>query len=1141
MKNFTKKITNKTLFKPTRWLIMALMMLVGTSSAWAANKYTNNYIFLDLSGFTSWADGGAVMKVGMCTWDNLGNGHQMSTFEMTKVPGENYIYYADISSSLSTDRYGVKFSRHSSDGTEWDSFFSAYNSGNCGKPNNWESGEIVNLQDVYCISAPTFGEEVEVGQSATSSGTYLYAGVSTIPEISNNSTEFQYVAGSSSITTNGLSTITVKFTPSSAGDKTGTLKFGSYLTTSLSGKGKVSCIPSATLSSAVYDAENNEIDLSGSIAPCGNELFYGFLWKNKNDANWNTANAISGTGGSNNMTTEDIDFNQSWDGFTPGDTYEFTAYALDATTNPYTWYYSTDENNVIEVSTCTSIPDNTYAIAGNNVWTGNANPVTINYDANTYGTPTILYDGEAQIPTDVGTYAITINVPAHNGYCASTISLGDYEITCIDVEKPAITTSATVCAGTQVTLSNYNGVNYNTVKWYSDEECNSEVTEQVTLTDNGTKYNANYYAKAYHEASGCYSSEYSTLTFTVNPLPNINISGSEEAVLYEDVTLTATGSDIDEVNWTITSGTGTLSNTTGTSVKLTSSTAGTVKVKATATSEKDCIKESNELSVVFGAENCAPVASNDIQITFTHPAKNNNNAACQYWGFGYIFKDGVTPNNERTNYLAVFPNKDATSGSKTVTLSNVQTAEINVYLNAYHEYSSCRASTQVFTLQRGGIYSITISSDQQGNGNWEKVPSVTKTGSLTQNPEITAPAVKMISAEYDEENDVIVAKGAVYKTGCDVTFWGFQYSTDGQTWGTADADFIRPSTGNSLSVPGEFDYSFPIPDANGGETYYIRAYALNNYNNDNYNLLSAVYSATSLAVEIPSKTIESATISLVDSEGNASDVTEVCPQSTVYLKVSYAGGDFTDFVAVENFPGTDLELVTHDKTNNYAIFSFTATAAGTANITISNTSGSTVTPADGVSITLKDVQVVTPPIITINPESAMICQGDDATISIVEENQNFTYTIYKDGEALNPQSFTITEAGVYTVGATENECNTSATSMPIELKVVSSDVKIGLEADNTAIGPWQPLKLTVTPAKGYEYTLEGLDGMVYTKEGDVYTIKIPRPNDWSPGNSGTQLETENKVFTAKIKVSDEVSCGSKEVTVTLTDTEENCE
>ena len=1125
---------------------MAIMLLLGTSSAWGGVQFTNDYIFLDLSSSVSeWEKDGAVFQVALNEWDHCGNGwnganetgHLSKKYDLIETSEGSHIYYANVSDD-NKSRYGAYFYRcNPSDKSVWNTACIGYNnsSHNCFKVNGWTSStSTYNLTDVYCISAPTFGE-VEVGQSATSSGTYLYAGVSTIPEISNNSTEFQYVAGSSSITTNGSSTITVKFTPSSAGDKTGTLKFGSYLTTSLSGKGKVSCIPSATLSSAVYDAENNEIDLSGSIAPCGNELFYGFLWKNKNDANWNTANAISGTGGNNNKTTEDIDFNQSWDGFTPGDTYEFTAYALDATTNPYTWYYSTDENNVIEVSTCTSIPDNTYAIAGNNVWTGNANPVTINYDANTYGTPTILYDGEAQIPTDVGTYAITINVPAHNGYCASTISLGDYEITCIDVEKPAITTSATVCEGTKVTLSSYNGDNTNTVKWYSSQEFNSEVTEQVTLTDDGTKY----YAKAYHEASGCYSSEYSTLTFTVNPLPNISISGNNSPVLYEDVTLTATGSDIDEVNWTITSGPGTLSNTTGTSVKLTSSTAGTVKVKATATSENDCTKESNELSVVFGAENCAPVASNDIEITFTHPADIQTKG--QWWGMGTMY---YSTNN--TSWSSKKMHEDcATSGSVTFTLTDVATSTIYVYFEACYDWgyggdNTKKATTvnDIITLNRGKKYSITIT-----NGDINATATATVTGSLTQDPEITAPAVKMISAEYDEEKDVIVAKGAVYKTGCGETFWGFQYSTDGQTWGTADADFIRPSTGNSLSVPGEFDYSFPIPDAGGGDIYYIRAYALNNYNNDDYNLSSAVYSTTFLPVEIPSKTINSATISLVDSDGDPSDDTEVCPQSTVYLKVSYEGGDFKDYEAADNFPGTDLELVTHDKTNNYAIFSFTATAAGTANITISNTSGSTVTPADGVSITLKDVQVVTPPIITINPESAMICQGDDATISIVEENQNFTYTIYKDGEALNPQSFTITEAGVYTIGATENECNTSATSMPIELKVVSSDVKIGLEADNTAIGPWQPLKLTVTPAKGYEYTLEGLNGMVYTKEGDVYTIKIPRPNDWSFGNSGTQqnLEKEDKVFTAKIKVSDEVSCGSKEVTVTLTDTEENCE
>ena len=704
-------------------------------------------------------------------------------------------------------------------------------------------------------------------------------------------------------------------------------------------------------------------------------------------------------------------------------------------------------------------------------------------------------------------------------------------------EVPNVTAPETICDGESAVLKlNNKGANYTyKVNEVEVDFTNNEYTVYPTITTD--------YKVSVENKCGSLST---TKTITVNPLPIISISGSEEAVLYEDVTLTATGTNINEVNWTITNGTGELSNTTGTSVKLTSSTAGTVKVKATATSEKGCTKESNELSVVFGAENCTPVPSNDIKITFTHPAKNNNNASCQYWGFGYIFKDGVTPNNDRTNYLAVFPNKDQTIGSKTVTLSNVQTAEIKVYLNAYYEYSSCRASTQVFTLQRGGSYSITISSDQQGNGNWEKVPSVTKTGSLTQDPPITAPAVKMISAEYDEVNDKIVAKGAVYKTGCGVTFWGFQYSKDGQTWGTADADFIRPSTNNSLTDPGEFDYSFTIPNAGGGDIYYIRAYALNNYNGS-YALSNAVYSATSLPIEIPSSIIESATISLVDSEGEDSDVTEVCPQSTVYLKVSYVGGDFKDYEAADDFPGTNLELVNHDKAKNEAIFSYTATATGVANITISNDNTS-ITTTDGVSITLKNVAPVNAPMISIS--QATICDDRSATITVKEPIAGLTYTLYKETTKIagpviyddddDDLTFNVTEAGSYTVRAEESVCKNYANSMAVELKVVTSDVKIGLAVDKTTVNPWQPLKLTVTAPEGYAYTIDALNDVVYTQAGNVYTIKIPRPNDWSPGNSGDSVKTKDITFEAKIQVTVDLTCGSSSIKVKLEDTDENC-
>ena len=1131
MKNFTNNFKQFTSRLSARWLIMALMMLVGTSSAWAANKYTNNYIFLDLSGFTSWADGGAVMKVGMCTWDNLGNGHQMSTFEMTKVPGENYIYYADISSSLSTDRYGVKFSRHSSDGTEWDSFFSAYNSGNCGKPNDWKSGEIVNLQDVYCISAPTFGEEVEVGQSATSSGTYLYAGVSTIPEISNNSTEFQYVAGSSSITTNGLSTITVKFTPSSAGDKTGTLKFGSYLTTSLSGEGKVSCIPSATLSSAVYDAENNEIDLSGSIAPCGNELFYGFLWKNKNDANWNTANAISGTGGSNNKTTEDIDFNQSWDGFTPGDTYEFTAYALDATTNPYTWYYSTDENNVIEVSTCTSIPDNTYAIAGNNVWTGNANPVTINYDANTYGTPTILYDSEAQIPTDVGTYAITINVPAHNGYCASTISLGDYEITCIDVEKPAITTSATVCAGTQVTLSSYNGNNTNTVKWYSSQEFNSEVTEQVTLTDDGTKY----YAKAYHEASGCYSSEYSTLTFAVNPLPNINISGSEEAVLYEDVELTA-ATDGTSISWEITEGDGSLSSTTGNSVTLTSSSADNVTVTATATLGSCTATDTHE--VEFSEEDCAPIPSNDIQITFNHPSSNTTDSKGQWWGMGKMYNSSaVVLKDMGCN----------TSGSTTFTLTDVATNTISAYFKACYDYSGLTAKTQTITLNRG--YKYTVNITKHGGSSSDATATVINNGSLTQDPDISAPAAKTISVSTTDGEGNIIFSGQVVKTGCDATNeYGFQYSSDQQTWTTVKVG-ENAAAGTAIS-------NNTVNGLDG--TYYVRAYITN----DNSTQYGAV---TEITVSTKKEPITSVVLTHVKNQAgdpySAQELANLiyCAGETVWFKLEQNGSKFQDYQWI-SYPGTDL-------VGMYAAgtFSFTITDSGNVGIRLKNDANDDWVESNLLEFNTHPV-AISP---TISFENATICSNSTATLKLGALVVDQSYELYKEIENEGVYSeervgdvtltcnsieddleFTgLNESVKYFVKGYTAQCpDYKASSQTATLEIVdASSVYITLDPTEATTTPWMPAKFTV--AASDDYTLEVPEGVEFNQNGNICSVKIPLPQRSTSGEgqydnvSFPQDATTSYTVTAKL-----VSTGGEDnpcavpatATITLTPYVEDC-
>ncbi len=59
MKNFTKQFANKALFKPTRWLLVALMFILGTSGAWAATVTftSDDILYFDMSAVSWWTAG----------------------------------------------------------------------------------------------------------------------------------------------------------------------------------------------------------------------------------------------------------------------------------------------------------------------------------------------------------------------------------------------------------------------------------------------------------------------------------------------------------------------------------------------------------------------------------------------------------------------------------------------------------------------------------------------------------------------------------------------------------------------------------------------------------------------------------------------------------------------------------------------------------------------------------------------------------------------------------------------------------------------------------------------------------------------------------------------------------------------------
>ena len=1108
MKNFTNNLKQITSRLSARWLIMALMMLVGTSSAWAITFKGNEILYLTpCDNWITNAKNNGNGKPGRYAAYFFGNGEKW--ISMTAVAGETELY--EVTAPANYTQVIFCSMNPTTNGLSWndkwnqtnDLTYDGTNNHYTVKAGTWDKGG-----GTWSIYTPPCAKETPIISISADKNPICpdetATLTATITDLSaNNNYSIQWYDSNGKID----GEINNTYQPTATGNYY-VVVTGDCVEETTSEEIQFIINQKPTLQSTLENNNTNvEICGTGNATLSVTPGFVSYSW---GEGNTKTVNAtgkytVTATDG-NGCTSNEVEFDVK-------------------VLNPTVTLVSDADQTV-----CNRANANFEVILANGQSVSWKEADGTEVSTSNPFTP--------QIAGEAGT-TYTYKVVVSEGSCSSEESTVSATIQTIDLTVGSISGDNEICSGNATTLTLSNMTNGNVVKWLkSTDNNNYSDVSNTTTTLNTENLTTNTYYKAQVSSTVCPNHIESTEPYlvTVNPLPTItSISASnDEPVPFEDVVLTAEDTDAKTINWSITSGDGELSENTGTSVVLTSSTAGTVTVTATATSEADCTFATTK-TVTFSAENCTPVASNDIQIKFYHPIEKSTDDAKkgQWWGMGTLY---YSTNNSTWSSIDMGSEK---SGTHTETISNISKSTLYVYFQSYWTYShESKAKSNTLTLERGKKYDIKIT--RHGDNNINATATATETGSLTKNPDITAPAVKMVSVEYDEVNDKIVAKGAVYKTGCGETFWGFQYSTYGQTWGTADADFIRPSTGNSLSVPGEFDYSFAIPNAGGGDIYYIRAYALNNYNGS-YALSNAVYSATSLPVEIPSSTIESATISLVDSEG----ATEVCPQSTVYLKVSYVGGDFKSFEAADNFPGTNLELVNHDKAKDEAIFSYTATATGIANITISNNNTS-ITTTNGVSITLMDVAPVNAPMISIS--QATICEGGNATITVNNPIEGLTYTLYKETTKIagpityydGALTFNVTEAGSYTVRAEESVCNNYANSMPVELKVVTSDVKIGLAVDKETVNPWQPLKLTVTAPEGYAYTIDALNDVVYTQAGNVYTVKIPRPEGWTKGNSGTPVKTKDVTFEAKIQVTDDLTCGSSSITVKLEDTEENC-
>lgn len=201
-----------------------------------------------------------------------------------------------------------------------------------------------------------------------------------------------------------------------------------------------------------------------------------------------------------------------------------------------------------------------------------------------------------------------------------------------------------------------------------------------------------------------------------------------------------------------------------------------------------------------------------------------------------------------------------------------------------------------------------------------------------------------------------------------------------------------------------------------------------------------------------------------------------------------------------------------------------------------------------------------PAIPNISINNSAICAGSNATITVHNVADNVKYELYKvngSTELVNiefvktPDTTEGTFSGIRTAGnyivKASNNCEVETVSSQVTLTVIDAAEGVSIEPTSKTTNPWVPVEFRIINNNKIPYTLTYYDAgdndvsenMVVVKNGDNYSLKIPRPEGWETGNASAGTTT----YTVKVtQQSGDVTCESNSsLTITLNDTFDDCD
>ena len=558
MKNFTNNFKQFTSRLSARWLIIALMLLLGTSSAWAKIFYSGDIIYVDATA-CSWYEGnGCNASIYFWGTNTTGPTH------MTRIAERIYSY--TFTSQMNVSNFKVFRQPTSSSG--WDNQYNGFE-GNFDSMGSHNTIKVNSSSNGFSLSTYTPPCNVTVSVSKLPDNSiYLTGETVTLTATTTNETSFAWKEGSTQVSTNKtypytsntVGTVTLKAVASSAScsdEEDVTLSFVNQKAIKI--KCKYTGNGTITLYTYTWGGSNGDDTWPGTTTEKTEDGYYVWIINTETPIN-----AIFNNG--NNAQTNDIENLKVGYEYT----YEWTGANKSGLTG--------GDNPTPLPKPCTKPNPPSIASSHSSICSGDDTEVTITVtgEAETFKLYTVTNNGNllketkntktfTVEPTQTTTYV----VKAFNGDCASDNYSND--ITVEVNTKPNITLteeSTAICKGEQLDLSKFASSTVD-LTWWNGE---TQITAPVSPEQNTT-----YTVKAVNGA--CTVTK--DFQVTVNALPSTpTFDPAPSYCAGDEITLPIEDKAKNTVTWY---------KQDGTAAGTPANTAGTYTYKAKATNANGCV------------------------------------------------------------------------------------------------------------------------------------------------------------------------------------------------------------------------------------------------------------------------------------------------------------------------------------------------------------------------------------------------------------------------------------------------------------------------------------------------------------------------------------------------------------------------